>query len=85
MVFITNKVGDLSNLKSIPFRDILGTRKFDSSDIFILETKDRNFELHCYSNYDRDMWIVGFDYLIKSTIEVQKIIDSNNRDSKMKE
>ena len=83
-VYISNKPGDTENLKKIPFRNIISAEQC-YGDTFILKTKDRDFDLMCDKEFDRDMWLAGFNYLIKSTVEVQKIIERNDRESKMKE
>lgn len=46
---------------------------------FYLKTKDRTLVLYCQKMEERNMWIDGFNYVVKSTREVQKIIDENNK------
>jgi hypothetical protein len=44
---------------------------------FLVETTDRPYILYVCSSEERMMWLSGFDYLIASTLEVQKIIKCN--------
>ena len=46
---------------------------------FYLKTKERTLVLYCQKMEERNMWIDGFIYVVKSTREVQKIIDQNNK------
>ena len=46
---------------------------------FFVKSVDRMFELYASTKHERFLWMSAFDYLIKSTAEVQKIIRKNNR------
>ena len=77
-----------SKIKVIPFRNILEcflptvdyerkakqvcSRTFNFP--FFMKTEDRLFELYTSTDEERDLWMSGFMYSIKSTREVQKII-----------
>jgi len=43
----------------------------------LVVTTDRPYVLYVCSSEERMMWLSGFEYLIASTIEVQKIIKCN--------
>ena len=98
IMIISEKKGhiDDSNSKVIPFRNILETflpmeeyekkakevcsRKFNFP--FFVKTEDRLFELYASTDEERTLWMAAFVYLIKSTFEVQKIINRNNEQYK---
>ena len=44
---------------------------------FFVKTLDRTFEFYAATEVERQMWMAGFDYCIKSTKIVQKIIEKN--------
>ena len=87
--------------KIIPFRNITecflptekyeeGARKICSKKYqcpFFLNTVDRMFELYTSQDDERQMWVTCFNYLIKSTKEVQKIMSNNSKkfDQQIKE
>ena len=52
------------------------SRKFNFP--FFVKTEDRLFELYASCEEERTLWLAAFVYLIKSTREVQKIINRNN-------
>lgn len=47
---------------------------------FLVQTTDRPYVLFVCSNEERLMWLAGFEYLIASTAEVQKIIEKNEKE-----
>ena len=49
---------------------------------FLVVTVDRPYVLFVGSNEERLMWLSGFDYLLASTEEVQKIINQNEEREK---
>jgi hypothetical protein len=79
--------------KIIPFRNIIecflptekyeeGAKKMCSKKYqypFFLSTVDRMFELYTAQDDERRMWVTCFNYLIKSTKEVQKIMSDNSK------
>jgi UDP-galactopyranose mutase len=89
---MTNSAGDKDNLSIIPFRNIkesflplpeyeekikkICSKKYNFP--FFVKTVDRLFELYASEEKERTLWMAAFDYLIKSTNEVQKIITENN-------
>jgi hypothetical protein len=44
--------------------------------------KKRNYELYAATEYDRQMWMYAFDYLIKSSKVVTDIIKESEADEK---
>lgn len=63
----------------IQFRDIVQCNKGQLEADFFLLTVSRTFELFADTDYEREMWLQGFKYVISTTKEVQKVIkdDSN--------
>jgi hypothetical protein len=55
------------------------SKKFQNP--FFLKTTDRTFALYAPTYEERRMWMAGFDYVIKSTVIVQKIIEQNAREA----
>jgi hypothetical protein len=45
-----------------------------------VQTSERTFALFTATYEERRMWVAGFDYLIKSTVIVQEIIEKNERE-----
>ena len=72
-----------SDVKSIAFRDVRSVygprpgqlKPTDCQDpwvfAFYVETVARKFQLYAQTESEKQMWIAGFEYLIKSTREVQ--------------
>ena len=44
---------------------------------FSVKTNSRVFEFYSSSAQERDMWLAGFDYVILSSKQVQKIINAD--------
>ena len=88
-MYIHQAAGNNKDVKSIPFREILEcyepatsqeeflkatcSKKFQFP--FFLKTKSRHFLLFASTHEERRMWLAGFQYVILSTKEVQKIIE----------
>ena len=51
---------------------------------FFVKTTERVFEFFAATEEEREMWMAGFDYCIKSTRVVQKIIEQNEKKLKEK-
>ena len=50
---------------------------------FYLKTEKRNFELYAPSELERQIWMAGFDYILKCGKAIKKIL--SERDAKQKE
>ena len=90
---ITNKPNDKEpDRVIIPFRNIkesflplpeyevkikkICSKKYNHP--FFVKTVDRLFELYASQENERTLWMAALDYLIKSTMEVQKILIENS-------
>ena len=63
-----------------PFSNVLNVvpdnknKKFQHLYSFIVETKEREFELFAPTPEEKAMWVAGFTYVLKSTRITQEII-----------
>ena len=71
------------NVTLISFNDLLSVdfctleknnKSKTFSKPFLVKLKGRDYELYAGSNIERELWMAAFDYAIKSTKVVQKII-----------
>ena len=77
-----------TDFKEILFRDILKVQNLGANEDnsltekasknfrmpFQIDTSERKFELFASSEEERKMWLVGFEYILVSTSEVQIIM-----------
>jgi hypothetical protein len=90
-MIIRNKPSDTSEFV-VPFRNIqeiflplpeyevkikkICSKKYNFP--FFVKTVDRLYEFYASQENERRLWMAAFDYLILSTLEVQKIIVENS-------